>query len=381
VRNIQVEVLIIPDSFKGSLSAKEVAIVMEQSVQSIFPKSNSLSIPFSDGGEGALSVLQFHKKGKLIKCSVTDALKKPIEAQYLQFNDQKSAWIELSQTAGLTQLDHKKLNPLQTSTWGTGKMITHVLDQGCTKIYLGIGGSATQDLGTGIISALGGRFLDDEGQELQAIGGELYRLNEIDLSGLNPKVLECEWIIACDVQNPLLGENGSAHTYAKQKGASPKDIDQLEKGAIRFAEVIEKQFGLDIRSLKGGGAAGGVSAGLHALLGARLENGFDLLAQKTELENKIQKMDLILTGEGSFDEQSLFGKLPIKVASLAEKEKIPTLIVVGKAKLKKLIGFPHCKVIDCTPPGVTTKDAIINARYNLEYALRKELLILKNHNL
>ena len=375
------EVLIIPDSFKGSLSAIEVAKIMEQCVQTLFPTSHCHSIPFSDGGEGALSVLAFHNKGKLLKCSATDALKKPIEAPYLQFDDQKSVWIELSQTAGLTQLDQQTLNPLHTSTWGTGKMIAHVLDQGCTQIYLGIGGSATQDLGTGIISALGGRFLDEEGQELPAVGGELYRLHTIDLKHLNSKTLECEWIIACDVQNPLLGKKGSAHTYAKQKGGSPEDIDRLEKGALRFAEVVQKQFGVDISTLKGGGAAGGVSAGLYALLGARLENGFDLLAQKTELEATVQKMDLILTGEGSFDRQSLFGKLPIKVASLTNKKQTPTLIVVGKAKLKTLNGFPHCKIIDCTPPGMTRKDALQNARYHLEYALKKELLILKNQKI
>lgn len=372
------EVLIIPDSFKGSLSAIEVADIMTQTIQTVFPDSNCLSMPFSDGGEGALTVLESHAKGTLKKCSCFDALQRPIKAPYFLFENQKSVWIELSQSAGISQLKKSELQPLKATTWGTGKMISHALSIGCNEIFLGIGGSATQDMGTGIISALGGRFIDKKGNELPQGGGELYRLNKIDISNLNPKTLHCNWVIACDVQNPLTGKNGSAHTYAKQKGASSQEIKQLEKGGRRFAEVIEKQFGIDIRTLNGGGAAGGVSAGLYALLNASLKNGFDLLAKQTSLKDKIDKMDLIITGEGAFDGQSLFGKLTIQVASLSKKYGIKTLIFAGKAKIKEIKNLPLCKIVDCTPVGFSEDEAIKNAKSNLEKAMIRELLLIKN---
>jgi len=376
-----VKILIIPDSFKGSLSAKEVAQLMEQCVKAVFPESESVSMPFSDGGEGALTVLQTHSTGQLIKCSAYDALQKPIEASYFFFQNKNEVWIELSQTAGLTLLNKTDLDPLNASTWGTGKMIEHALDKGNKKIYLGIGGSATQDLGTGIITALGGRFLDENDKELPLGGGALYRLKKIDLSNLNARALQAQWVIACDVQNPLLGKEGTAHTYAKQKGASPSDIDRLEQGGNCFAEVVKNQFGIEIRNLTGGGAAGGVSAGLFALLNASLTNGFELLAQQTGLKDKISKFDFILTGEGSFDEQSLYGKLPIQVARLAEKSNIPTLIVAGFSKMKSLKHLAHCTIINTTPPGVAVEKAIENAEKNLRSALTKELEFIKSHNL
>ena len=375
------EILIIPDSFKGSLTAKEVAQLMEYTVKAVFPESKCTSMPFSDGGEGALTVLQRHSKGELIKCIGYDALRRPIKAPYFLFQNKKEVWIELSQTAGLTLLDKTDLDPLNTSTWGTGKMIEHALENGSEKIYLGIGGSATQDLGTGIITALGGRFLDKHDKELPLGGGALYRLKKIDLSNLNAKALQAEWVIACDVQNPLLGKEGTAHTYAKQKGASPSDIDRLEQGGICFAKVVKKQFGIEIHNLVGGGAAGGVSAGLFALLNACLTEGFELLAQHAGLKDKISKFDLILTGEGSFDEQSLYGKLPIQVAALAEKSNIPTLIVAGFSKMKTLKNLNQCKIINTTPPGVAVENAIENAEKNLRSALTKELEFIKSQNI
>jgi glycerate kinase len=374
------EVLIIPDSFKGSLSAIEVAKIMEETVQTVFPQSKCFSMPFSDGGEGALTVLNSYANGVLKECLCYDALQRPITAPYFLFENQESAWIELSQTAGITQLKKTEQQPLNTSTWGTGKMIEHILNQGCKKIYLGLGGSGTQDLGTGIISALGGRFLDDEGNELPAGGGHLYRLNKIDLSNLNPNALLCSWIIACDVQNPLLGKNGTAHTYARQKGASNQNIEQLEKGGKKFAKVVKKQFGIDLKTLEGGGAAGGVSAGLFALLNACIKNGFDLLAQLTDLRYRISNTDLILTGEGSFDKQSLFGKLPLQIASISQEAGVKCLLVAGKAKVKKVKGLPLCKIVACTPPESSIVEAMENAKINLERTLVQELQLMKTNH-
>jgi glycerate kinase len=227
---------------------------------------------------------------------------------------------------------------------------------------------------------LGGRFLDQNARELPFGGGELHRLQKIDLRKLNPKARNCNWIIACDVENPLLGKQGTAHTYAKQKGASQKDIEKLEKGGVRFAEIVKKQFEIDLGPVKGGGAAGGVGAGLFGLLGARIENGFELLAELSGLKNHLTNMDLILTGEGSFDQQSLFGKLPIQVAKLANKEEIQTLIVAGNAKLEKLKDMPYCKILNCTPDGIPINEALKNAESNLKNTLVKELKNLKMQN-
>ena len=366
-------ILVIPDSFKGSLSASEVADIMEKTVKKVFPKSNCLNMPFSDGGEGAMKVLASHSEGKIQSCTTEDPLQRVLKANYFLFSDNQSVWIELSQTAGLTLLQKEERNPLHTTTRGTGLMIREALDQGCSTIYLGIGGSATQDLGSGIIQALGGRFLDEFDTELPLGGGALSRLKRIDLRDLHPQARICKWIIACDVENKLLGIHGSAHTYAKQKGASNQDITLLEQGAKQFTAVIHQQFGKDITSLKGGGAAGGVSAGLFGVLGATLANGFELLADLTNLSKTIPTVDLILTGEGSFDEQSLYGKLPIQVATLGDKKDIPTFIFAGKAKLKELKQMQHCKIIDCTPEGMSVQQAMSEAASNLERALLREL--------
>ena len=374
-------ILIIPDSFKGSLTATQVARVMKAALEKILPSSHPVLMPFSDGGEGALTVLQNSTKGKVVHCTASDALGRPISAPYFLFNDQKSAWVELSQTAGLSQLKEEELNPLITSTRGTGKMILELLDQNIKKIYLGIGGSATQDLGTGILTELGIRFLDENGKLLPQGGGELYRLAKIDRSYLNKKALDTDWIIACDVQNPIVGKMGTAHTYAKQKGATKRDIEQLEKGAMRFVEVVQNQFQVNLNTLKGGGAAGGVSAGLSALLDAKLVGGFELLAASTGLKQKLPTFDLILTGEGRFDEQSLHGKLPIQVASLALEMKIPTFIFTGNTSMEKITNYPNCTLVNITPKSMSLNSALLHAEKNLFNAVLNTLENFKSKSL
>ena len=347
-------------------------------VKKVFPHSQCISIPFSDGGEGALNVLENHAHGSLMWCKTTDALKRPINAPYFLFKKEKTAWVELSQTAGLAILDETERNPLKTSTWGTGLMLKKVLDKGCEKIYLGIGGSATHDLGLGIITALGGKLYNKEGKILEACGENLSQIESIDLSELDPRVKKIKWIIACDVQNPLTGKNGASHTYAKQKGATAQIIEQLETGSKQFAKIVKKQFGKDIKILLGGGAAGGVSAGLFGVFNASLNKGFELLAQLTQLDYKIKNMDLVLTGEGNFDRQSTFGKLPIQVAKLSLPYKIPTLLFTGRASLKELSEMPHLKIYQITPPSMLIAEAMEKASQNINDKLLEVLQDLKD---
>ena len=374
------KILLIPDSFKGTMTAEEVAFIMKKAVKKVFPASSCKVMPFSDGGEGALKVLENHSAGIIKECIAVDALFRPINTTYFLFSDQKSAWIELSQTAGLSCLDQSELNPLITSTWGTGKMILNALEQGCNRIFLGIGGSATHDFGSGIISALNGFLLDKNNKRLPQGGAAISKLNHIDLSKMDARVSQTQWIISCDVENQLLGKQGSAQIYARQKGASKEMIDQLEFAGNKFADVLEGQYGVDIRSIKGGGAAGGVSSGLYGLLGARLEYGFDLLAELTELTQQIGEMDLVLTGEGAFDSQSLFGKLPFKVAKLTQKQKIPTLIIAGQTPVNKLPNMSHVKIYNSQPKNMSLKEALKKAPHLLEVKLLEVLETFKLKN-
>ena len=366
-------VLIIPDSFKGSLTAREVAEIMEKKIIQIFPKSTSHIMPFSDGGEGALNILEDHASGTIVNCEAQDAVGNPLKAPYFLFENGNSAWIELSKTSGLTQIKETNQNPLKTSTIGTGKVIIDALNRRCSTIFLGIGGSATHDLGAGIIHALGAKLIDSKGKELFPNGENLINIETIDLSKMNPRVFETKFIIACDVQNPLLGINGSAHTYAKQKGASQEMVNQLERGGKNFANVVERQFGKKIDRISGGGAAGGVSAGLSGVINAELEEGFELLTQQTNLKSIIKEMDLVLTGEGSFDDQSTFGKLPYKIAQLTKKYNIPTLLFTGKASLMKVSGFPQLKVYETKPKNISIEEAMQGAAENLGVSLEKVL--------
>jgi len=366
-------ILIIPDSFKGSLTAKEVAKIMGEKVTQIFPKSTSHIIPFSDGGEGALNVLEDHASGTLVNCEAPDILGNYIKTSYFLFKKENSAWIELSKTSGLAKTKKKDRNPLKTSTIGTGKVIVDALNSGCSTIYLGIGGSATHDLGTGIMHALGAKLIDSKGKKVFPNGENLINIERIDLSKMDPRVFETKFIIACDVQNSLLGRNGSAHTYAKQKGASQEMINQLERGGENFTNVVERQFGKKIDQISGGGAAGGVSAGLFGVFNAKLEEGFELLAKQTNLKRILKEMDLVLTGEGNFDAQSTYGKLPYKIAQLTKKYNIPTLLFAGKASLKKVSGFPQLKIYETKPENTSLEDAMQQATENLSASLERVL--------
>lgn len=320
------QLLIVPDSFKESLPATAVAFAIKRGVKRV---NNGLSIkclPFSDGGEGALTVLEKQASGKRISCKTVNPIGEAITADYFLFEDNATAWIELSQASGLALLEERDRNPCVTSTFGTGVQIKHAIEQGCSKIILGIGGSATNDGGAGIFQALGGKLTDKNGNDLVKGGAALTTLNKIVL----PKGLDkIQWEIACDVDNPLLGSNGTSSVYGPQKGASPKDVAVLETSLAHFSNCVKEQLKCDIEKVAGGGAAGGTAAGMLGFFKAQLTPGFHLLAQLLELEKHIKKADLIFTAEGKIDPQSLQGKVPIGVARLAKKHHTPCVGLMG----------------------------------------------------
>ena len=370
-------VLITPDSFKGSLSAKEVSDSIALAVKNVFPNSYIEKIPFSDGGEGAIDLFNDTIQGKVIRCDVVDPYGKIINKPYFIFEKGKSAWIELSQASGLMQIKENEKNPLLTSTYGTGLQIKHALKSNCKNIFLGLGGSATHDLGTGIFVALGGKLLNKSKLSIPLGGGNLNQCNEIDDTNLIQELKNTKITMACDVTNPLLGDIGAANTYASQKGAKPKDIKILEKNGFIFAELIKNKYDISIHNVPGGGAAGGCAAGIFGLLGGIIKNGFDLISKHVALEEKIKKSDLVITGEGSFDKQSLFGKVPYKIASIASKHRVPTIIIAGKINLdKKDINLDGpFEVYSINPDNISLSEAM---RKTNEHIIKKLEAVLSN---
>ncbi|MBL6611759.1 MAG: glycerate kinase [Flavobacteriaceae bacterium] len=319
------QILVVPDSFKESLSAREVAQAISNGIQSVNSEVVVKQLPFSDGGEGALDLLQNLFDGALVITSTIDAIGRSIKAPYFRFANRKAAWIELSQASGLAQIEPKQRNPMMASTYGTGLQIRHALDAGAEEIYLGIGGSATNDGGTGILSALGGLFSDAEGEMLLPGGGFLTELDHIDVEAIPQFQLK----VACDVTNPLLGVQGATAVYGPQKGVTPEMQPQLEAGLANFSKHIELLTQKSVAEVPGAGAAGGCAAGLHGLLGAELMSGFELLAELSNLESEIKEADLVITAEGCVDGQSIEGKLPVGVAKLTQKHNKPLIVLTG----------------------------------------------------
>lgn len=343
------KILVVPDSFKESLSAKKVAEAIATGLLSVRDDLEIEQLPFSDGGEGAFDLLDALDLGKTINIDCQDPLGRSFKAPYFLFEDGNKAWIELSQTSGLMLLKEEEQNPLNTSTYGTGQQLKHALDNDVEEIFLGIGGSATHDVASGIFSALGGKLLDKEKKELSASGAALISCESIDTKNLDPTLKKCRITVACDVTNPLLGEKGAAKTYAAQKGADPETIEKLERATQSFALLIEKKFGINIREIPGGGAAGGVSAGMRAFANADLKPGFEILNELASLEDKIRNADLIITGEGKTDSQSRHGKLPFKIAGLGKKFNKPVWLLAGSItedmKILQDVGFTKMAAI------------------------------------
>ena len=304
-------ILIAPNAFKNSLDAAKVAEAINNGLHKSKLSCTTTCFPVADGGDGTAGLLIDHLDGQLIHAIVNDPLKRKISSSFGWIEKDKTAIIELAAASGLRLLKADEYDPLITTTQGTGELIIEALNKNATKIILCIGGSATVDGGTGILNALGIKFFDAERNELDDLPASLSSLAEIDITGLDKRIANTEIIILCDVENPLLGPNGAAAVFGPQKGASAKDVELLEAGLTKFRDVVLNKTGKDMAVIKHGGAAGGVAASLHTFLNARLVNGIDYFLEATGFEKELKKADIVITGEGSIDEQTLAGQRPI----------------------------------------------------------------------
>ncbi len=323
-------ILIAPNAFKNSLDAVGAARAIERGIKQSRLECTTECFPIADGGDGTGSLIVERCRGSLIRKAVHDPRGRIIGSQFGLIDNGKTAVIEMADASGLRLLNKSELNPLKTSSYGTGELIRYALDAGAHKIIIAMGGSATVDGGCGILSALGIDFLNARGERLAATPADLTGLSQIDNSNLDPRIAGCEIVILCDVNNKLLGPAGAASIFGPQKGASPADVIMLEAFLKNFAEVSAAETGINMAEIKHGGAAGGATAGLHTWLNAKLVNGIAYFLELTGFDDALKRSDLVITGEGSIDSQTLQGKGPFGVALEAKKRIIPVIGLAGK---------------------------------------------------
>ncbi len=363
------KILICPNSFKESLSAIEVCDCVERGLKKADSKFKIEKIPLADGGEGTVNALVLATNGRSLKCKVRDSLGRTIWARYGILGDGRTAIVEMAAASGLALVPMDKRNPLVTTTYGTGEIIGNALNRGCGKIIVGIGGSATVDGGAGMAQALGVRLLDGKGRDIGFGGGEIEKVEKIDLKFMDKRIAETEFIIASDVRNPLSGPRGAARVYGPQKGATPEMVERLERGLSSFARVIRKELSISVENLPGSGAAGGLGAGLYAFLGAKMESGVELVMRIAGLEHRIKTADLVITGEGRLDRQTLYGKAVMGVVKMARKYRVPVICIAGSI-------MPEAK--DLYRLGVKGLFSITTMPMSLEEAMGKSRSLLVN---
>jgi glycerate 2-kinase len=327
-------ILIAPNAFKNSLSATDAADAIKQGLLRSGLRCSMRCFPIGDGGDGTASLLIDALSGRLFETEASDALGRKVTASmgFIEFG--QTAVIEMAEISGLKRLKAEERDPLHTSSFGTGELIRVALDKGARKIILGIGGSATVDGGCGLLQALGIRFLDSAKQIMEPVPENLLRLDSIDVSKLDKRIRQIEFIVLCDVENPLLGEHGAAVVFSPQKGAKPEDVLLLERALMQFREVCLRQKGKDLNAVRHGGAAGGAAAGLAVFLNARLVQGIEYFLDLTGFDEALEKADLLITGEGSIDIQTLEGKGPFGVARRAKKKNIPVIGLAGQVPIE-----------------------------------------------
>lgn len=357
------KIVVAIDSLKGSLTSMEAGGAIREGILNRDSNVEVIIKPLADGGEGTTEALVSGMGGEFCHLDVTGPTGELVTARYGMLTKEHTAIVEMAEAAGLPLVPVEKRNPLYTTTYGVGEMIRSCVQNGCRKFIVGIGGSATNDAGLGMLKALGYRFFDAEGKEVGEGGGVLGQIHHIDGSEVLPELSTCEFKIACDVNNPLYGPNGAAAIYGPQKGATPEIVKTLDEGLKHFANVVSQFKGEDFSQVAGAGAAGGLGFGFMAFLGGKLESGIQIILEETKLEEALKDADVVITGEGRLDNQTAMGKAPIGVAKLAKKYGIP---VIG------LAGALAKEATKCNEEGIDAYFSIVNSAMSLEAAMKRE---------
>ena len=372
-------IVIAPDSYKESLTALEVATAIEAGFREVFPDADYLKLPMADGGEGTVAALVAATGGRLVEAEVSGPLGEAVRACYGLTGDGRTAVIEMAAACGLALVAPERRNPLLTTTRGTGELIRAALDTGASHLIIGIGGSATNDGGAGMLQALGVKLQDRAGREIGFGGGRLADLERIDISGLDPRLHACRIEAACDVDNPLTGPKGASAIFGPQKGATPEMMAQLDANLAHYAGLISRDLGLRVDQVPGAGAAGGMGAALLAFFGAQLRPGIEIVMEAVGLEACVRDADLVITGEGRIDSQTIYGKTPIGVARLAKRYGKPVIGIAGS--LSDDAGVVHGQGIDAVfsvlSRVATLEEALAQAAANVRTTARNVAATLK----
>ncbi|MCO6557505.1 MAG: glycerate kinase [Gilliamella sp.] len=365
------KVVIAPDSFKESLSAIEVANEIKAGFSQVYPDAKYFLRPVADGGEGTVDAMVNALNGHKVKVSITDPLGEKGLAFYGISGDGQTAVIEMAAASGLERVSIDKRDAKITTSYGTGELIKDALDRGCKKFIIGIGGSATNDGGAGMLQALGVRLLDKFGNQIGYGGISLSAIEKIDISQMDHRIKQCDFEVACDVTNPLTGENGASVIFGPQKGATPLDVKLLDSNLKHFAQVIKQTFNVDIEFTPGTGAAGGMGAALLVFMNAKLKPGIEIITKLLNLDELVKEADLVITGEGRLDYQSVNGKVPVGVAHIAKKYNKPVIAIVGSLGDKAETVYP------C---GISSMFSILSKVSTLSEALDSNMAKLNIYN-
>ena len=375
-----VKIVLAPDSFKGNLTSMEVAIAFEKGIKRVLPSANCIKVPMADGGEGTVQSLVDGVGGKFIRKRVVGPIQKTVSARYGLLSDGKTAVIEMAEASGLPLVNQKKMNPMKTTTFGTGELILDAAKRGAETIIIGIGGSATNDGGVGMAQAIGVRFFNKQGKEITEYGsgGMLNKVAIIDVKKIAPILKKVKIIVACDVNNPLCGKSGAAYIFSPQKGATPKMVKILDDNLKHLGKVIKQTLKKDIISLKGAGAAGGLGAGLVAFARARMESGVEIVIEASNIRKHLKNADLAITGEGRVDSQTAFGKTPSGVAKVARKYRVPTIVIGGGITddANDIFSFGIDGLESACARDMSLGEAIKNSRKHLENAAERAIRLV-----
>ncbi len=366
------KIVLAPDSFKESMTAKEVCIAMEKGIRNVRSDVEIVHSPMGDGGEGTLEALVDATDGSMHTLEVTSPLGDKVIGRFGILGDNKTAVIEIAEASGLHLVNKEKRNPLIATSYGTGELIKEALDKGVSKIIIGLGGSATNDGGVGMLQALGVSFKDCNNNEIPFGGGNINKIEDIDISNFDKRIFKVKIEVACDVNNPLTGKNGASEVFARQKGADSNIVKVLDENLVHLAKKVKDILDKDINNVPGAGAAGGIGAALVGFCNGEMKSGIDTVIKYSKLEDKIKDADYVFTGEGSIDFQTKYGKTPIGVAKIAKKYEVPVIAFAGKVGkgIEELYEMGITSVIGILPEIVTIEEALKSGKLNLERSVQ-----------